>query len=168
MSRSDWEDEEIHHSLATRKAITMLRNFLYKKEASMLKSWFKYFDTNMNGIIEKQEFVESMSRVSYPGNIGDFWSQLDVSATESISLREINEDLACVWHKFRKFCGITFGGPKDLLMRMADRTENLEDGETRKRSASLASRLAGSGTPHAGQPLVIDSMGFCRVQSVEC
>ena len=28
-----------------------------------------------------------MSRVSYPGNIGDFWSQLDVSATESISLR---------------------------------------------------------------------------------
>ena len=25
----------------------------------MLKSWFKYFDTNMNGIIEKQEFVES-------------------------------------------------------------------------------------------------------------
>ena len=124
----------------------------------MLKSWFKYFDTNMNGIIEKQEFVESMSRVSYPGNIGDFWSQLDVSATESISLREINEDLACVWHKFRKFCGITFGGPKDLLMRMADRTENLEDGETRKRSASLASRLAGSGTPHAGQPLVIDSM----------
>ena len=24
----------------------------------MLKSWFKYFDTNMNGIIEKQEFVE--------------------------------------------------------------------------------------------------------------
>ena len=24
-----------------------------------------------------------------------------------------------------------FAGPKDLLMRMADRTENLEDGETR-------------------------------------
>ena len=28
------------------------------EEASILKSWFKYFDTNMNGIIEKQEFLD--------------------------------------------------------------------------------------------------------------
>ena len=34
------------------------RSVFVGKEASMLKSWFKYFDTNMNGIIEKQEFVE--------------------------------------------------------------------------------------------------------------
>ena len=32
---------------------------ILRQEASILKSWFKYFDTNMNGIIEKQEFLDS-------------------------------------------------------------------------------------------------------------
>ncbi len=40
------------------EAIKLLKCLFVGKEASMLKSWFKYFDTNMNGIIEKQEFVE--------------------------------------------------------------------------------------------------------------
>lgn len=161
MSSRDWEDEEAFHSLAMRKAITMLRNYLYKKETSILKSWFKYFDTNMNGIIEKQEFLDSISRMSYPGNPGEFWNQLALADAESISLREINEDLAVLWGKFRKFCGITFSGPKDLLVRLADRKES--DDMERRKSISLAQKLAGSGTPRLGfSPLVVDASQWCE------
>ena len=82
----DWEDEEVH-SLALRKAISMLRNYLYKKESSILKSWFKYFDSNMNGIIERSEFLDSISKMSYPGNPVEFWNQLELADAETISLR---------------------------------------------------------------------------------
>ncbi|CAJ1353569.1 unnamed protein product [Effrenium voratum] len=139
--RSSWDEADEEHSLAMRKAITMLRNYLYKKEASILKSWFKHFDSNMNGIMEKSEFLSCVSKMSYPGNIQDFWNELELPDAETISLREINEDLAALWSHFRKFCGCTFLGAKDLLVKLTSK-------EDEKRPSSIR---AGS------QPLLVDA-----------
>ncbi|CAK9025932.1 unnamed protein product [Durusdinium trenchii] len=158
-SSRDWEDEEVNHSLALRKAITMLRNYLYRKEASILKSWFKHFDTNMNGIIEKSEFIESISRMSYPGNPVEFWNELELADAETISLREISEELAVLWGRFRKFCGVTFLGPKDLLVRIADR----KDDDERRKSATLVRLAVGAnGTSPLMGPLVVDATQWCE------
>eukprot|EP00913_Durusdinium_trenchii_P019992 g18791.t1 len=154
-------------------AITMLRNYLYRKEASILKSWFKHFDTNMNGIIEKSEFIEralattcrlwmsftSISRMSYPGNPVEFWNELELADAETISLREISEELAVLWGRFRKFCGVTFLGPKDLLVRIADR----KDDDERRKSATLVRLAVGAnGTSPLMGPLVVDATQWCE------
>ena len=72
-----------------RKAISLLRNYLYKQESSILKSWFKHFDTNMNGFIEKREFLQSLSKMT--GEAREISDELELLDSESISLREIHE-----------------------------------------------------------------------------
>lgn len=157
LSVSEIDEGEVR-SLAMRKAISLLRNYLYKQESSILKSWFKHFDTNMNGFIEKREFLQSLSKMT--GEAREMSDELELLDSESISLREIHEGMASLWSRFRKFCGTAFLGPKDLLAKLQGiRLESEEE----KRSNQRKQDLGLSSSPSlqlnmrlASQPLVVD------------
>eukprot|EP00931_Biecheleriopsis_adriatica_P022248 TRINITY_DN14351_c0_g2_i1.p1 TRINITY_DN14351_c0_g2~~TRINITY_DN14351_c0_g2_i1.p1 ORF type:complete len:803 (-),score=174.13 TRINITY_DN14351_c0_g2_i1:52-2460(-) len=104
--------------LWVKKGSQLLRNYLYQKEVSPLGAWFKYFDTNFNGLIEKGEFFASIETLSYPGSATELWHELDFEQTGVISLRDISEPEGLVWNDFRKWCGATFTSAKDMLARL--------------------------------------------------
>jgi len=112
--------------LDDKKWTNALRSLMVEKENSILRAWFKYFDLQFTGLLDKQTFLNGLDLVDYSGSIEELWYELDSEQTGCVSLRELSEEDAELWRGFRKWCGVRFLGAADMLGQMLGKADAVE------------------------------------------
>lgn len=92
--------------------------FLVAKDPKGINVWFKYFDKNKNGRVSIHEFKSAMSALRFPGNAEALFEDLDAEALGEVSYDQIHEDKARAWNEFRRWCGVVFQGPRDMIRQI--------------------------------------------------
>eukprot|EP00930_Biecheleria_cincta_P034092 TRINITY_DN23590_c0_g1_i1.p1 TRINITY_DN23590_c0_g1~~TRINITY_DN23590_c0_g1_i1.p1 ORF type:complete len:746 (+),score=128.66 TRINITY_DN23590_c0_g1_i1:120-2357(+) len=124
-----------------RRGSVTFRTYLSKKEpTSVLRAWFKYFDSNFSGLIERSDFVSSMEELKYPGNPMDMWAELDDSQTGVLSLSDLDQDAALLWMNFRKWCGSSFESAHQMLLSILGVASEKEEHERKSKKAVIFGR----------------------------
>jgi len=102
---------------SARQCAELLRNFLDSRSqgASLMKTWFQYFDKKYRGRINRIQFTSGMKALQYPNDIDGLWDEMDHEQMDELYFEDIDHDQAQVWTTFRRWCGATFEGPRDMI-----------------------------------------------------
>lgn len=119
------------------------QSFLLTKEPHILRGWFKYFDSNLNGMVDKSEFINGIENLEFNGKSMDLWAELDKTDTGVLTLRDLDPDANMLWFKFRRWCASQFDSAQDMLLKILGVTaENKKANEPRKSVVMIFGKLA--------------------------
>mmetsp|Transcript_51634 Transcript_51634/g.92747 ORF Transcript_51634/g.92747 Transcript_51634/m.92747 type:complete len:807 (-) Transcript_51634:50-2470(-) len=116
-----------------KKGRNTLNKYFKDKGYSAAHAWFKIFDVEQVGMIEKERFHDSMEKLAFPGNPGDLWQELDHENTGVISLKEIHKEDGIAFQTFRIWCGVRFESTTDMLSKLLGIKTDLDPSVERER-----------------------------------
>lgn len=122
---------------AAQNGVEETKRFWENKEGTSLRAWFRYFDTNDDGMISFDEFCTGMNQMQYPGDVVKIWKEMDIDGSNSLCLGEIDTEHADLWSSFRRWCGITFDSSTDMIVKVSGQhTEAAKDGASSSRTGA--------------------------------
>merc|ERR1719265_2151875 len=77
-------------------------------------------DTDESGSLNFKEFIAALKSVGYVGDFRSLWYQLDTDQSGSISLKELDEDAAAHFEKFRHKCIKAKGSMENVWRKVID------------------------------------------------
>mmetsp|Transcript_48037 Transcript_48037/g.114152 ORF Transcript_48037/g.114152 Transcript_48037/m.114152 type:complete len:787 (-) Transcript_48037:155-2515(-) len=96
-------------------------------EANVLKTWFEVFDHGHTLRTNYEKFAEGMKMLNFPGNALSLWHELDEEDCGELALEQLDSEAHHLWADFRRWCGSTFSGAKDMLRRLKKSCNNAVD-----------------------------------------
>lgn len=90
------------------KALLHFKNFCISRFKNILRAWHQ-LDTDGNMNLGLQEFRRGCERVRYHGNINQLWKYLDRDASGTVTLLEVDADVAAELAAFKGWANETFG-----------------------------------------------------------
>lgn len=115
-STEEWRAEH----LIKRQTAEEMKAFMNAKEGSTIRAWLRHFDVNNDLKISHNEFVRGLKKLGYDGDPSAVFISLDVDHSQELSLQEIDEAGATVWHNFRAWCVERFSTTEEMLERLKD------------------------------------------------
>lgn len=126
----------------------------------LLKVWFKHFDRQLDGRINKAEFCHGMKALSYQwGGVDGMWQEIDQDDSNELFFDEIDAGQARLWSAFRRWCGSLFSSAKDMIKQLKQAYATIH-GPQRGRNEAALEREFVEGLPQLGWELGSESMLF--------
>lgn len=86
-----------------------------------MRAWFRHFDRNQNGRIERVEFDEALKLFNYSDErIAMMWTEIDQDHDGHISFDEIDYEQTLLWNTFRRWCAANFASARDMIIFLRD------------------------------------------------
>eukprot|EP00971_Amphidinium_carterae_P130482 2584726-Amphidinium_carterae.1 len=84
-------------------------------DGNILKVWFAVFDRGHTLRTNYERFAEGMRSLHFTGSVPGIWEELDEEECHELSLCQIDHEASNLWSEFRRWCGATFSGAKEML-----------------------------------------------------
>jgi len=116
---SSRDPAENREASPTRHAIVAVKSMLGGQHAFALQCWFRHFDRNHNGRIDRDEFRNGMAELGYSTEAAlQLWQDLDPDKYGEITFEVIDREQSQVWSSFRRWCAAHFQDPRDMILQM--------------------------------------------------
>eukprot|EP00440_Ansanella_granifera_P005518 gb/GFBE01005995.1/.p1 GENE.gb/GFBE01005995.1/~~gb/GFBE01005995.1/.p1 ORF type:complete len:755 (+),score=188.70 gb/GFBE01005995.1/:1-2265(+) len=100
------------------RVVCELKDFIMKKEGSVLRAWCRHFDTASEEKISLSEFLRGMRKMDYQGDAKSMFETLDADLSGELALEEIDANASDQWRRFRAFCVQNFEDAPDMVRKL--------------------------------------------------
>eukprot|EP00929_Paragymnodinium_shiwhaense_P047600 TRINITY_DN24136_c0_g2_i1.p1 TRINITY_DN24136_c0_g2~~TRINITY_DN24136_c0_g2_i1.p1 ORF type:complete len:804 (+),score=204.67 TRINITY_DN24136_c0_g2_i1:185-2596(+) len=116
--RSSEKETPEARAVEARKTVQAILKESPASGGSSLKVWFRHFDKDRNGRIDRAEYRTGMQSLIPEKNMEDIFDHIDIDGSGDLTLEEIDEQEAFVWDHFRMWCGCRFTSARDLIRQL--------------------------------------------------